>query len=420
VLEPTGADSPSQNGSMEIYNDELAIRARTLLYGSGLPAKYWSSALMHSVYLHNRMVHATTRKTPFESLYRIKPDISHLKIFGSRVCVKQSGKRHSKLDCHDFKGLFLGYTATDQNIVDLDLDSGVVKQSHHAQFDEAWYLQDSRPPAAQLLFDLGVTDDAATYMASGVLYDESVVSEFCLPGTVEPVQVPWPPCAPGKLLTPKEWQVPDLCTWLRLPLPNMPVLVPTRRSVGAKAATAHAMAPTPRRARPPRARDIMLDFDVTRRDMAMVYMSPDPYFDALDETINVKHVNLKKHTTASLELYESSGRVFLQSMTPGTAAAKIPDWRTRLRGAWLIKIGNTIISSMDDASSTIRRLIESGARSVTLQFSHPEIRPNLSCNGLPIVSSAPFTQHVHDQLNNWWEFTTVASTSSLVNQHISM
>ena len=114
VLEPTGADSPLQNGSVEIYNDKLAIRARTLLYGSGLPAKYWSSALMHSVYLHNRMVHATTRKTPFEGLYGVKPDIGHLKLFGSRVCVKQSGKRRSKLDRHDFNGMFLGYTATDQ------------------------------------------------------------------------------------------------------------------------------------------------------------------------------------------------------------------------------------------------------------------------------------------------------------------
>ena len=83
VLEPTGADSPSQNGSVEIYNDKLAIRARTLLYGSGLLAKYWSSALMHSVYLHNRMVHATTRKTLLEGLYGIKPDIGHLKLFGS-------------------------------------------------------------------------------------------------------------------------------------------------------------------------------------------------------------------------------------------------------------------------------------------------------------------------------------------------
>ena len=76
------------------------------------------------------------------------------------------------------------------------------------------------------------------------------------------------------------------------------------------------------------------------------------------------------------------------------AAAKIPDWRIRLRGAWLIKIGDTIISSVEDASSTLGKLDNSGAQSVTLQFSHPESRPNLSRNGLPILSSAPFTQHV--------------------------
>ena len=53
-LEPTGADSPSQNGAVEIYNDKLGIRTRALLYGAGLPAKYWSAALVYSVYLHNR------------------------------------------------------------------------------------------------------------------------------------------------------------------------------------------------------------------------------------------------------------------------------------------------------------------------------------------------------------------------------
>ena len=39
VIEPTGADSPSQNGAAEIYNGKLTVRARTLLFGSGLPAK---------------------------------------------------------------------------------------------------------------------------------------------------------------------------------------------------------------------------------------------------------------------------------------------------------------------------------------------------------------------------------------------
>jgi hypothetical protein len=49
-----------------------------------------------------------------------------------------------------------------------------------------------------------------------------------------------------------------------------------------------------------------------------------------------------------------------------------------------------------------------GATSTVLPFTHLEIQPNLSHNGLPIVSSAPFTQATHDQLNNCWEFSTVA------------
>jgi hypothetical protein len=148
VMEPTGDNSPSQNGAVKIYNDKLAICARMLLYGLGLPAKYWSATLLHSVYLANRLIHTMTKKTPFKAFYGMKPDIMHLKLFRSRVCVRRSGICHGKLDKHNFKGIFLDYTATDQNIVYLDLDSGLVKQSHHAQFDEAWFLQDSRPPAA--------------------------------------------------------------------------------------------------------------------------------------------------------------------------------------------------------------------------------------------------------------------------------
>jgi hypothetical protein len=83
VFEPTGADSPSQNGAVEIYNDKFAVRTRTLLYGAGLPAKFWSSALLHAVYLHNRLVHSTTKRTPFEGYFGTKPDLAGLKIFGS-------------------------------------------------------------------------------------------------------------------------------------------------------------------------------------------------------------------------------------------------------------------------------------------------------------------------------------------------
>jgi hypothetical protein len=83
TLEPTGADSPSQNGAVEVYNDKFAVRTRTLLFGSGLPATYWSAALVHSVYLHNHLIHSDTKKTPFEGYYGLKPDLACLKLFGS-------------------------------------------------------------------------------------------------------------------------------------------------------------------------------------------------------------------------------------------------------------------------------------------------------------------------------------------------
>jgi hypothetical protein len=160
-VEPTGADSPSQNKQAEKRNDIFAVTTRALLYGAALEPKYWSAALLHAAYLHNCPVHSRTGITPFEGWWGIKPNLKYLKLFGAHVCVKQTGDRRSKLDKHNFTGLFLGYTSTDQNIHYLDLTSGNTKTCHHATFDEAWYLQDVRPPAAQLLYQLGLKDDSS-------------------------------------------------------------------------------------------------------------------------------------------------------------------------------------------------------------------------------------------------------------------
>jgi hypothetical protein len=95
-VEPTGADSPSQNAGAEKWNDTLAVTTRALLYGASLPAKYWSAALTHAAYLHNRRVHRTLMLTPYEHWFGRQPNLHHLRVFGSRVCVKQSGLRRAK------------------------------------------------------------------------------------------------------------------------------------------------------------------------------------------------------------------------------------------------------------------------------------------------------------------------------------
>ena len=396
VVEPTGTDSPSQNGAVEIYNAKLAVRTRTLLFGSGFPAKYWSSALVHAVYLHNRLVHTVTKMTPFESFVGSQPDLSCLKLFGSRVCVKRTGSRRSKLDRHDFKGIFLGYTATDQNIIYLDLDSGVVKSSHHAQFDEAWYLQPKRPPAAQLLYDLGVLPEADLSDEDSPSQDANGTTANSK-GSLSPVTVPWPPSAPNSGVVKN---APSRSKHLHLPLRTLTDEPP--RPTRARAA----------RAKPTKGRNLAAElvdeFHLGVQDMMMVYMSPDAYHDAFDQTVDLRKFDLTQHTTGGLSLYVRNGRVHLASIAPSTPAARIHGWRTRIRGAWLIKVGNITVASIDDVVRAFDGLRTSGSPSVTLLFSHPEIRPNLSQDGLPIVSSAPFSQLTHDQLNNRWEFSTVA------------
>ena len=91
VVKPTGANSPSQNSGAKIYNNTLAVKVCTLLYGSGLPAKFWSAALLHAIYLHNRLVPLATGIMPFEGWYSRKPNVAYLKTFGSQVCVKRTG-----------------------------------------------------------------------------------------------------------------------------------------------------------------------------------------------------------------------------------------------------------------------------------------------------------------------------------------
>ena len=113
----------------------------------------------------NKRVHSTIKMTPYEAWWDVKPDLSALKVFGLRVSVKVTGKRRAKLDRQDFTGIFVGYTATDDNIRYVDVTTGLVKSSHHAVFDEAWYLQPARPPAAQLLFEMGMEEDDNTTMA---------------------------------------------------------------------------------------------------------------------------------------------------------------------------------------------------------------------------------------------------------------
>jgi len=85
-------------------------------------------------------------------------------------------------------------------------------------------------------------------------------------------------------------------------------------------------------------------------------------------------------------------------MDTSSPGARIDKWRSRIRGAWLVSIGDTAVSTLVEAQSAFRLLSENNAHSCLLTFTHPEFSPNH--NGLPIISRDDFLQLTHDQLNN--------------------
>ena len=102
-------------------------------------------------------------------------------------------------------------------------------------------------------------------------------------------------------------------------------------------------------------------------------MSPDPYQEAFEEIMDIRRFDFNRHRTAGLCLAHIDGRLILGGMAPSTPAAKIPRWQSRLKGAWLIKIGNHAVSTIDQAQQVFAQLNADGASTITLLFSHPEI-----------------------------------------------
>ena len=293
----------------------VASITRTLLYGAQLPAQYWLVAAVHAVYLMNRRVHSAIKQTPYEAWWDVKPDLSALKVFGSRVSVKVTGKRRAKLDRHEFTGIFVGYTATDENIRYVDVQTGMIKTSHHAIFDEAWYLQPLRPPAAQLLFDMGMEVEEDSSKA---------------PPSKPITEAPWPQITQQPLM-----KMPSKVK--NNPIPLRMSATPEQRGTTARAALTRKEEVYEGSILHPRFNktDIITEMNLDKEEaFEQVYVSPSPYADAFEETIDLARWTYDdRYPAAGIWMIQAEGRVFLPGMDPSTPAARVPRWRSRMRGA---------------------------------------------------------------------------------------
>jgi dUTP pyrophosphatase len=156
VMAPTAPNAAFQNAKAERPNRNLAKTVRCLLYNANLGPEYWSYALLHAVYLKNRLPHCATNQVPLTSYTGKRPNAKRLRVFGCPVVVRHSDRR-AKLDLNTSAGIFLGYTATDKNIVYRDSVTGRFKTATHVIFDEAGMTLPAADcsPTAKALQELG-------------------------------------------------------------------------------------------------------------------------------------------------------------------------------------------------------------------------------------------------------------------------
>ena len=110
AIQRTVRKTPEQNGVAERMNRTLVEVMRSMLSESSLPKKFWAEALATATYLRNRSpTKAVEEMTPLEAWSGVKPNVTHLRVFGS-LCYSHIPKdERKKLDSKAQEAIFLGY-----------------------------------------------------------------------------------------------------------------------------------------------------------------------------------------------------------------------------------------------------------------------------------------------------------------------
>jgi transposase InsO family protein len=142
VHQKTAPYAHQQNGKIERLNRTLQEKARCLLAASGLSSEHWGEALLTSNYVRNMSPVKHLSKTPFEMMHGKAPNVSHLRIFGSKCfLLLPKSKRGGKFEPVSAEGIFVGYDGLSKNykvLVDGKIDvycREYVKFSEHVVHD---------------------------------------------------------------------------------------------------------------------------------------------------------------------------------------------------------------------------------------------------------------------------------------------
>lgn len=133
----TVAYIPQQNGVAERKNRTIMNMVRCMLTEKKLPKTLWAEAVNWSVHVLNRSpTLAVSNTTPEEAWSKIKPSVSHFRIFGCTAYVHIPDNQRTKLDEKSFKCIFLGVSEESKAYRLFDPKSKKIIISRDVKFEE--------------------------------------------------------------------------------------------------------------------------------------------------------------------------------------------------------------------------------------------------------------------------------------------
>ena len=143
----TMTESPQSNGVAERMNRTLWNQVRCMIYSAALREQWWAEAIMTAAYIHNRLVHSTTNgKTPMELWSAVKPDVSHMRVFGCVCYAHVPHSRRRKTGPQSVKCLFIGYSRHSKGYRLYDVEQRRVIESRDVIFSENETLHSTIAP----------------------------------------------------------------------------------------------------------------------------------------------------------------------------------------------------------------------------------------------------------------------------------
>ncbi|RKK64725.1 Retrovirus-related Pol polyprotein from transposon TNT 1-94 [Fusarium oxysporum] len=135
----SATEQHEQNGVAEVANRVLLEKVTSTLIHSGLETKYWPYVLKAMAYVRNISPASGCQVTPYEAWHKEVPDLSHLRVIGSRGFAKIPSAKRKKMGDKTVPCRLLGYQGS-TNYVLVD-DDGKIFFANNVVFDEKFLLR---------------------------------------------------------------------------------------------------------------------------------------------------------------------------------------------------------------------------------------------------------------------------------------